>query len=382
MNRVSRCNHPAFTDFLFTHYFKRKLELWGALLAACPCRWPQCITLPTNPCIPLCAGSEHGGVPGRFVSVEKQAWFSETATSVEEIHATALDVARAGETGRGFAMVADEVRKLAEKPMIATKEVGDAIRGIQNGTRKSIGNLGRAASTIEDATALANTSGEYLREIVVLVDQASDQVRSIAKASEQQSAASEEINRSIEQVATISAETVQTMEQASHAVSELTQQVQVLSDLIEKMEAGALDEFLNRWRAESSFIAKNALAEEFLTQEQASAQQDMSKMLKEISLKSEFIEAAFIFDRSGKTRLLYNHGKEGPSLDLHERPYVKDARAGRTGASPAPFQSHLTGNFLMAFSHPVFKGQMVVGWMAISITLGANMKKYLQKRAA
>ncbi len=292
----------------------------------------------------------------------------------------AIEAARAGEAGRGFAVVADEVRKLAEKTMIATKEVGDAILGIQDGTRKNIGNVDRAASTIEDATALANTSGEFLRDIVLLVDQASDQVRSIATASEQQSAASEEINRSIEQVAAISTTTVQTMGQASHAVTELTQQVHVLRDLIEEMEVGAFDEFLDRWRAESSFIAKNALSERYLTQDNEPTQQAMSAMLKDISLKSEFIEAAFIFDTSGKTRLLFNQGKEGPSLDLHERPYVKDALAGRAGASPAPFKSQLTGNSLMAFSSPVFNGQKVAGGVAISITLGANMVNYLEKR--
>jgi methyl-accepting chemotaxis protein len=149
----------------------------------------------------------------------------------------AIEAARAGDAGRGFAVVADEVRKLAEKTMAATREVGDSIRGIQDGTRRNMEHVDRSAGTIESATGMATRSGESLQRIVALVDQASDQVRSIATASEQQSAASEEINRSVEQVATISAETAQAMGQASQAVSELARQAQVLQSLINEMKA-------------------------------------------------------------------------------------------------------------------------------------------------
>ena len=148
----------------------------------------------------------------------------------------AIEAARAGEAGRGFAVVADEVRKLAEKTMTATKEVGEAISGIQDGTKKNMDNVDRAVKTIEDATVLAHKSGESLKEIVSLVDAASDQVRSIATASEEQSSASDEINRSIEQVAAISSQTVQAMTQAAQAVSELARQTQVLQNLIVEMQ--------------------------------------------------------------------------------------------------------------------------------------------------
>ena len=123
----------------------------------------------------------------------------------------AIEAARAGDAGRGFAVVADEVRKLAEKTMAATQEVGGVIRGIQDGTRKSIAGVDRSVATIENATSRASLSGEALAQIVGLVEQASDQVRSIAAASEEQSASSEEISRSVEQVAAISAETAQAM---------------------------------------------------------------------------------------------------------------------------------------------------------------------------
>ena len=149
----------------------------------------------------------------------------------------AIEAARAGEAGRGFAVVADEVRKLAEKTMTATKEVGEAIRDIQQGTKTNYTNVDQAVKAIAEMTVLANKSGESLKDIVTLVDQTSGQVHSIASASEQQSSASEEINSSLEQVATISAETAQAMGQAASAVTELAKQTQVLQSLITEMKS-------------------------------------------------------------------------------------------------------------------------------------------------
>ncbi|WP_027367603.1 methyl-accepting chemotaxis protein [Desulfocurvibacter africanus] len=148
----------------------------------------------------------------------------------------AIEAARAGDAGRGFAVVADEVRKLAEKTMQATTEVGNAIRGVQQGTRKNMDNVDRSVQTIEQATQLARESGEALREIVQLVEKASDQVRGIATASEQQSTASEEISRAVEQVSAISSETAQAMGEAAKAVMELAGQAQVLKRLVEELK--------------------------------------------------------------------------------------------------------------------------------------------------
>ena len=149
----------------------------------------------------------------------------------------AIEAARAGDAGRGFAVVADEVRKLAEKTMAATHEVGAVITGIQEGTRKSVAGVDLSINTIQEATNLANQSGQTLRAIVTLVDQTNDQVRSIATASEEQSAASDEINRSVEQVAAISSQTASAMGQASQATAELARQSQVLQRLINEMKS-------------------------------------------------------------------------------------------------------------------------------------------------
>jgi len=150
----------------------------------------------------------------------------------------AIEAARAGDAGRGFAVVADEVRKLAEKTQTATKEVGEAINGIQRGTKKNLENVESAVHTVEQATALASKSGEALEEIVHLVEISTDQVRSIAAASEEQSAASEEINRSIEDISRISSETASAMNQSAQAVGDLATQAGSLRQLIERMKSG------------------------------------------------------------------------------------------------------------------------------------------------
>lgn len=147
----------------------------------------------------------------------------------------AIEAARAGDAGRGFAVVADEVRKLAEKTMVATQEVGDAIRGIQNGTRTNIENVERSAKTIEEVTRFATESGNSLREIVALAERTTDQVRSIATASEEQASTSEEINRSIEDVTRTAMETSNAMKESAQAVGDLTQQAQILNSLIDTM---------------------------------------------------------------------------------------------------------------------------------------------------
>ena len=150
----------------------------------------------------------------------------------------AIEAARAGEAGRGFAVVADEVRKLAEKTMASTTDVGNAINAIQQSTEKSVAQVDRAVRVIEEATDYAGKSGEALKEIVSMADSTADQVRAIATASEQQSASSEEINQSINQVNTIAGETARAMEEAAKAVSDLAGQAQVLTSLIEDMKRG------------------------------------------------------------------------------------------------------------------------------------------------
>lgn len=148
----------------------------------------------------------------------------------------AIEAARAGEAGRGFAVVADEVRKLAEKTMASTTDVGNAIQSIQRSAGQSIQQVGKAVDNIAEATEFSNRSGEALTEIVGLVEQTADEVRAIAAASEQQSATSEEINRSVADVNHIAASTSESMQKAMKELDVVRGQAQSLVDLIEHMK--------------------------------------------------------------------------------------------------------------------------------------------------
>lgn len=149
----------------------------------------------------------------------------------------AIEAARAGDAGRGFAVVADEVRKLAEKTMTATKEVGEAINSIQNGTEENIKGMDNAVLAVEKATELAHSSGEALGKIVRLIEEAADQVRSIAIATEEQSAASEEVGKSIDDIKNIAIQSAEVMEQSKQSINDLTSQTQELELLIKELKS-------------------------------------------------------------------------------------------------------------------------------------------------
>ena len=149
----------------------------------------------------------------------------------------AIEAARAGEAGRGFAVVADEVRKLAEKTMQATHEVEQAVHAIQAETKRNIDEMNNAANMVAKSTEYAGQAGESLETIVENVDSTADQVRAIATASEEQSAASEQINRGTEEVNRIAMETAEAMQQSMTAVADLARLSGELQNLIEELKA-------------------------------------------------------------------------------------------------------------------------------------------------
>jgi len=154
----------------------------------------------------------------------------------------AIEAARAGEAGRGFAVVADEVRKLAEKTMNATKEVGQAIREIQDVTRKNLASTEAAGRAVDEATTLAGSSGEALREIVGLVNLTSDSIRAIAAAAEEQSATSEIINKTMAEVDNVSDTIAEGMSQASQGVAELASQTFLVKRVVDDLREGHISD--------------------------------------------------------------------------------------------------------------------------------------------
>ncbi|NDV18132.1 PAS domain-containing protein [Pseudodesulfovibrio sp. JC047] len=149
----------------------------------------------------------------------------------------AIEAARAGEAGRGFAVVADEVRKLAEKTMIATKEVHEAIQSIRAGTRKNVTATEEAVVSIQQSTELASKAGESMQHIRERVGMAADQIRSIATAAEEQSTTSEQVNRATEEINGISSETANAMSESRVALQNLSALAGSLKELIGRMQS-------------------------------------------------------------------------------------------------------------------------------------------------
>ncbi|MEF2230351.1 MAG: bacteriohemerythrin [Pseudodesulfovibrio sp.] len=150
----------------------------------------------------------------------------------------AIEAARAGEAGRGFAVVADEVRKLAEKTMDATKEVGKVIISIQDSARENVRAVEAAAQDITRSTEAAGEAGRFMEEIVAIVEETAGQVDSIATASEEQSATSEEINRAVSDVNRIAAESAEGMRRSAENLASITALVGELDATVQKMAAG------------------------------------------------------------------------------------------------------------------------------------------------
>jgi methyl-accepting chemotaxis protein len=134
----------------------------------------------------------------------------------------AIEAARAGEQGRGFAVVADEVRKLAERSSKATREIAEMIKKIQTETERSVSSMNIGVSKVQDGVKLAEEAKEALNAIVAASEKAVDMVQLIAVAAEQQSAAAEEVSQSMENVSTITKRSSDANLQLNRAAADLS----------------------------------------------------------------------------------------------------------------------------------------------------------------
>ncbi|MGC2061947.1 MAG: methyl-accepting chemotaxis protein [Thermodesulfovibrionales bacterium] len=113
----------------------------------------------------------------------------------------AIEAARAGEQGRGFAVVADEVRKLADKTGKATKEIGGMIRDVKSKADNSLGTMDSTLAGVTESIQRSRSAEESLIKIVTEVRQITDMIQQIATASEEQSKVSEDVVSNMEKVA-------------------------------------------------------------------------------------------------------------------------------------------------------------------------------------
>jgi len=134
----------------------------------------------------------------------------------------AIEAARAGEQGRGFAVVADEVRKLAERTIKATTEISSKIGAVQTESEQTMKSMGEASEEVTKATDYIKEVGSSLNHIVEAVQKVRDQITQIATAVDEQSAASEEVARNIEKTSGIAQDMEKISEDVMHEVNGLT----------------------------------------------------------------------------------------------------------------------------------------------------------------
>jgi methyl-accepting chemotaxis protein len=144
----------------------------------------------------------------------------------------AIEAARAGEQGRGFAVVADEVRKLAERTTKATKEIATMIKQIQKDTESAVISMTEGTAEVEKGRELADKAGQSLKQIITGAQEVVDVSSQVAAASEEQSSAAEQISKNIEAITNVTQESAAGTQQIARAAEDLNRLTTNLQELL------------------------------------------------------------------------------------------------------------------------------------------------------
>jgi methyl-accepting chemotaxis protein len=148
----------------------------------------------------------------------------------------AIEAARAGEHGRGFAVVADEVRKLADRTTKATKEIAESIQTIQSETGQAVARMSEGTEQVQTGVKMATQAGESLQKIVSSAQNVAGMIQSIASAAQQQTTASEEISRNVSSIDQLTRQTAQGADQAASAASQLSANSERLRGIVSRFK--------------------------------------------------------------------------------------------------------------------------------------------------
>lgn len=153
----------------------------------------------------------------------------------------AIEAARAGEAGRGFAVVADEVRKLAEKTMTATKEVEEAVRSIREETERNIAAVDAAARYTVEGAQRAFRAGTFMTEIVRRMEDTARELEGIAAATHEQSESNRKTNEALEEIRNIAQATAAHMLTFTSALVKISGNMEGLDVIVHALASGDLE---------------------------------------------------------------------------------------------------------------------------------------------
>lgn len=148
----------------------------------------------------------------------------------------AIEAARAGEQGRGFAVVADEVRALAERTTRATKEISEMIKAIQKETKGAVVAMEQGVHQVEVGTVEAAKSGDALRDILEQINAVAMQINQIATAAEEQTATTSEISSNMMQITEVVQQTSQGAQESATAAAQLKGNADELQRLVRQFK--------------------------------------------------------------------------------------------------------------------------------------------------
>ncbi len=153
----------------------------------------------------------------------------------------AIEAARAGEAGRGFAVVADEVRKLAEKTILATKEVADAVTSIQEETNLNMQAVAKAVEYTVESAQKATQAGTFMQDIVTGMDETASQLSDIAAVAKAQSQTSRQVNEALDAVQNVSGNTSEHMRNFMNTLISFSSNVDEIGIIVHALDTGNLN---------------------------------------------------------------------------------------------------------------------------------------------